>query len=87
MKHYAIAEYDKEEQECYMLLLDENHQPYHNSKGEKIGYYTTSSQAGMDSINLYRKMHHIDKKIESLNGPAYWKTKDGITLKTLIDSL
>lgn len=87
VKHYAIAEYDEEEQECYMLLLDENHQPYHNSKGEKIGYYTTSSQAGMDSINLYRKMHHIDKKIESLNGPAYWKTKDGITLKTLIDSL
>lgn len=87
MEHYAVAEYDEMEKECYMLLLDENHQPYHNSNGEKIGYYKASSQAGIDIINLYRKRNQIDKRVETLNGPAYWKTENGTTLKTLIDSL
>jgi len=85
--HYAVAEYDPKLNECYMLLLDDNHQPYHNSKGEKIGFYKASSQAGIDAINLYRKKNGIEAKVETLNGPAYWKTKDGITIKTLIDSL
>ena len=42
--HYAVAEYDARDRECYMLLLDENKQPYYNAKGEKIGYYKASSQ-------------------------------------------
>ncbi|MDO4326043.1 MAG: PD-(D/E)XK nuclease family protein [bacterium] len=84
---YAIAEYDSEAKECYMLLLDENKRPYYNQKGEKIGFYKASSQAGLDAINLYRKRHQIDKKITTLNGPAYWKTKEGVPIKTLIDSL
>lgn len=85
--HYAMAEYDANDRECYMLLLDDDKKPYFNQKGEKIGYYRTSSQAGMDAINLYRKRHQIEKKVETLNGSAYWKTKDGITIKALIDSL
>lgn len=85
--HYATAEYDEKDGECYMLLLDENKQPYHNSKGEKIGFYKASSQAGIDAINIYRKKHQVGKKIISLNGPAYWKTSEGISVKALIDSL
>ncbi len=85
--HYAIAEYDVQDRECYMLLLDEDKKPYYNAKGNKIGYYKASSQAGIDAINIYRKKHQIGPMIDSLNGPAYWKTKDGITIKTLIDSM
>lgn len=85
--HYAVAEYDEKDGECYMLLLDENKQPYHNSKGEKIGFYKASSQAGIDAVNIYRKKHQVGKKIGSLNGPAYWKTSEGISIKALIDSL
>ena len=85
--HYAVAEYDQQDNESYMLLLDEKHQPYLNSKGEKIGYYKTSSQAGIDAINVYRKKNNIEAKIETLNGPAYWRTKEGVTIKSLIDSL
>lgn len=85
--HYAIAEYDQLENQCYMLLLDDNRKPYFNSKGEKIGYYKASSQAGIDAINLYRKENNIEARIETLNGPSYWKTKEGVTIKSLIDSL
>ncbi len=85
--HYAIAEFDAQDNECYMLLLDDNKQPYYNAKGEKIGFYRASSQAGIDAVNIYRKKNQIETKLETLNGPAYWKTKDGITIKTLIDSL
>lgn len=87
VSYYAVAEYDPQDQECYLLLLDEERQPYHNPKGEKIGYYKASSQAGIDAINLYRQRNHIEPRVETLNGPAYWKTKDGTALKTLIDSL
>ena len=85
--HYAVAESDHQDNECYMLLLDEKHQPYFNSKGEKIGYYKTSSQAGIDAINVYRKKNNIVARLETLNGPAYWKTKEGVTMKASIDSL
>lgn len=87
VQHFAVAEYDESDKECYMLLLDEKKQPHHNAKGEKIGYYKASSQAGIHAINLYRKMNQIEKKVETLNGPAYWKTKDGVTIKELIDSI
>lgn len=86
-KHYAVASYDEEDQECYLLLLNEQKQPYYNAAGEKIGFYKASSQAGIDAINLYRKKHQIEKKLDTLNGPAYWKTEDGTTIKTMIDSL
>lgn len=85
--YHAVAEYDNSDMECYMLLLNEDGKPYYNAKGEKIGFYKASSQAGLDAINLYRKRHQIDKKIDTLNGPAYWKTEEGITIKSLIDSL
>lgn len=85
--HYAVAEYDQQDNECYMLLLDSNKQPYYNSQGEKIGFYKASSQAGVDAINIYRKRNNIEARVETLNGPSYWKTKDGVTIKTLIDSL
>ena len=87
VRHYAIAEYDPQEKECYMLLLDDERRPYYNAKGEKIGFYRTSSQAGIDAINLYRKKKNIVSRIETLNGPAYWKTKEGTAIKTLMDSL
>ena len=85
--HYAVAEYDPQDNECYMLLLDDDHQPYYNSKGEKIGFYKASSKAGIDAIKIYRMKKNIEAKMETLNGPSYWKTKEGITIKTLIDSL
>lgn len=85
--HYAVAEYDKSDNECYMLLLDDHHQPYYNSKGEKIGFYKASSQAGIDAVNIYRKKNNIEARLDNLNGPSYWKTKDGITIKTLIDAM
>lgn len=87
VSYYAVAEYDSTDAECYMLLLDENKEPYHNLKGEKIGYYKACSQAGVDAINIYRKKHMIEKKIDTLNGPAYWKTKEGDTIKSLIETL
>lgn len=46
--HYAVAECDQQDNECYMLLLNDEHQPYYNAKGEKIGFYKASSQAGID---------------------------------------
>lgn len=70
-----------------MLLLDDDKKPYFNSKGEKIGYYKACSQAGVDAINLYRKRNNIEARLETLNGPVYWKTKEGVTIKSLIDSL
>lgn len=85
--HYAITEYDAAEKECYLLLLNENKEPYFNSKGEKIGYYKAASQAGVDAINIYRKRHNIENRVDSLNGPLYWKTKDGITIRELIEAL
>lgn len=85
--HYAIAEYDSSDGECYMLLLNEDKKPYYNSKGEKIGFYKACSQAGVDAVNIYRKKHGIEKKIDTLNGPAYWKTKEGTTIKQLIEEI
>ena len=55
--------------------------------GIVVGYYKTSSQAGVDVINLYRKRRGVEKRIDSLNGLAYWKTKDGVTLKSIVESL
>lgn len=87
VRHFAIAEYDEQTGECYMLILDENKQPFKNSKGEQIGYYKAASQAGIDAVNIYRKKRGIDKKIVSLNGTVYWKLNDGTTIKNLIDSM
>lgn len=87
VRHYAVAEYDSTDKECYMLLLDDDKNPYYNQKGEKIGYYKACSQAGVDAVNIYRKKHMIEKKIDTLNGPAYWKTKEGDTIKSLIEAL
>jgi len=87
VEHYAITEYDATEKECYLLLLNENKEPYFNSKGEKIGYYKAASAAGVDAINIYRKRNSIENRVNSLNGTFYWKTKDGITIKELIEEL
>ena len=85
--HYGIAEYDENERACYLLLLNDNKESYYNQKGEKIGYYKTSSQAGIDAINLYRKKNQIEKKIATLDGPEYWKTRDGVTIKQMMNGL
>lgn len=87
VEHYAVAEFDESDGECYLLLLDDNRKPYFNAKGNKIGYYKAASQAGIDAVNIYRKRHQIDSRIDSLNGPVYWRTKNGTTVKSLIDSL
>lgn len=84
---HAVTEYHESEQECFLLVLDENGQPYRNAEGKKIGYYRTSSQAGVDAINLYRKKKGIEEKVLTLRGTTYWKTSDGRTLKDLIDSI
>lgn len=87
VRHFAVADYDEKDGECYMLLLDENKNFYFSPEGQKIGFYKASSQAGVDAVNIYRKRHQTGKRIDSLNGPAYWKTKDGTTIKAMIDSL
>ncbi len=85
--HYARAEYTEDDKACYLLILDENKNVFKNSMGIVVGYYKTSSQAGVDVINLYRKRRGVEKRIDSLNGLAYWKTKDGVTLKSIVESL
>ena len=55
VRHYALAKFDEQDKECYHLLLDDEKKTYSNMKGETIGYYKTSSQAGIDAINIYRK--------------------------------
>lgn len=86
-RHYALVDFDEAEGECYLLLLDDEKKPYFNKNGEKIGYYKTSSQAAVDAVNIYRKKNNIDSRVSSLSGPSYWKTKDGTTVKEMMDSL
>lgn len=84
---HAVAEFDEIDKQCYLLVLDEKEQPYRDQEGNKIGYYRTSSQAGVDAINLYRKKHGITERVATLRGTTYWKYEDGRTVKELIESL
>ena len=84
---YAVAEYDKDERKCYLLVLDENKKPYIDENGEKYGYYPSASQAGIDAINIYREKHGITERVTTLRGTTYWKTEAGQTMKELIDSI
>ena len=83
--YYAVAELIGDV--CYLKVLDEKGEPFVDQEGAKIGYYKTSSQAGIDLINRNRRLNGSEETIKSLNGPAYWKLEDGRSLKELMASL
>ena len=83
--YYAVTEVVKDS--CYLRVLDEKGEPFVDQKGVKIGYYKTSSQAGMDLINRNRRLNGSEEMVKSLNGQAYWKLEDGRSLKELMASL
>ena len=85
VQYYAVAEVV--DGKCYMKVLDENKKPFVDKEGAKIGYYKTSSQAGMDLINRKRRLNGSEEMVRSLNGPAYWKLEDGRSLKELMTFL
>lgn len=72
---------------CYMQVLDEDGQPYRDEDGKMIGIYESSSAAGVDVINLYRKKHQIPNEVKTLRGTTYWVNEDGKTIKDLIDDI
>lgn len=84
VEYYAVAELVKGV--CYMRVLDENKKPIEDEKGNKFGYYVTSSQAGMDLINRTRRKNGSAEPIKSLRGTTYWKLEDGRTINDLINS-
>ena len=70
---------------CFLQVLDENKQPFRDENGRIIGLYESSSSAGIDVINLYRKKHNIPKMIQTLRGTVYWINENGESVKDLID--
>jgi hypothetical protein len=73
---------------CYLQVLDEHGKPYRDEKtGKIIGLYESSSSAGIDVINLYRKNHGIQGMVKTLRGTTYWVNEDGKSIKDLIDSM
>jgi hypothetical protein len=73
---------------CYLQVLDEHGNPYRDEKtGGIIGLYESSSAAGIDVINLYRKNHGIQERVKTLRGTIYWVNEDGKTIRDLIDSM
>lgn len=85
--YYAKAAVARNKKECFLQVLDENRQAYKDASGEIVGTYESSSKAGVDVINLYRKKHNIQPKVATLRGTIYWKNQDGKTVKDLIDSM
>lgn len=87
VSHHAKAILSLDKRECYLLLLDENGEPYRDNKGEIIGTYSSSSSAGVDAINYYRQKHGISTYIKTLRGTTYWVNEDGLSVKDLIDRM
>lgn len=70
---------------CFLQVLDENLNPYRDKEtGRIIGLYDTSSQAGIDVINLYRKNHNIPGYVKTLRGTTYWINEDGLSIRDLM---
>lgn len=70
---------------CFLQVLDENLNPYRDKEtGKIIGLYDTSSQAGIDVINLYRKNHNIPGYVKTLRGTTYWINEDGLSIRDLM---
>ena len=73
--------------ECFLQLLDENGDAYLDKNGNIIGVYPSSSAAGVDAINYYRKKKGETNFIKTLRGTTYWQNEEGYTIKDLIDRL
>lgn len=87
VKYYARAVVTSDKRNCYLQVLDENQQPYYNADGAPVGVYESSSSAGVDVINLYRKKHGMTNMIKTLRGTTYWINEDGKSIKQLIDEM
>lgn len=88
VQYYAKATVSPDGKECYLQVLNENKEPYISEKtGEEMGLYNSSSAAGIDVINLYRKKHNIPNQIKTLRGTTYWVCENGKSIKELIDQL
>lgn len=77
----------KDKKNCYLQVLDENGNPYKDENGKTIGIYESSSAAGIDVINLYRKKHNIPGVVKTLRGTTYWISENGKTVRELIDEV
>lgn len=71
------------EQECRLQVLDREGKEFRDSDGAITGMYKLSSPAALDIINIYRKQAG-KKTVTSLDGPKYWKTKEGKTIAELV---
>lgn len=71
------------EQECRLQVLDREGKEFRDSDGAITGMYKLSSPAALDIINIYRKQAG-KKTVTSLDGPKYWKTKEGKTIAEFV---
>lgn len=86
--YHARTIVSKEGNRCLLQVLDENGKPYYDEEtGEMIGLYDSSSSAGIDVINLYRRDHGIPDRIKTLRGTTYWINEEGKSVKELIDQM
>ena len=85
--YYARIVLSGNRKRCFLQVLDENREPFRDEHGRIIGLYESSSSAGIDVINLYRKKHNISKMIQTLRGTVYWINENGESVKDLIDKL
>lgn len=86
--YYARAKVSNDKKRCFLQVLDENKNPYFDENTKKIiGLYDSSSAAGIDVINLYRKNHNIPDRVKTLRGTTYWINENGKTIKELIDQI
>lgn len=88
MKHGEEIYYAKavlSNNKCYLVVLDENGNFYTDDNGNVKGVYETSTPAAIDVINLRKEKNGIQKKVTSLQGPAYWENEDGMKINDLIN--
>mgnify|MGYP000297836366 FL=1 len=84
--YYARAVVASNKRDCYFQILDENRQPFYDpTTGQPVGIYTSSSSAGVDTINFRRQKKGIQALVKTLRGTTYWINEDGLSIKDLIE--
>ena len=87
VEYHARIVLAENRKDCYLQILDENEKPFRNEQGEIVGIYESSSSAGIDAINYYRKQHGITPLVKTLRGTTYWVNEEGKTIKELRDDM
>lgn len=87
IEYKARASVSKSKTNCFLVVLDEDGNPYRGENGNIIGVYNNSSTAAVDVINFYRKKHKIPNRVSTLRGTVYWRNEEGKSVKELIDSM